>query len=529
MAYREVTMIEVKEVLRQWLSGHSRKAMAKWVGLDRNTIRRYLQVAQQCGLRVADGVDALTDEKLSDVLAALGAGPGRPHGEGWAICEKHRETIAGFLKDRIRLTKGRKLLLRQGIDVSYPTLHRFAISELGFGKRRLTIPVADCGPGEELQLDTGRMGWLEPGEDGKRRRFKAFIFTSVLSRHRFAYPVFTEQTADAIEACEVAWEYFGGIFRVIIPDNTKAIVNIPDPLDPVINITFQEYSQHRGFFIDPARIRAPQDKGRVERAVQSTRDDCFAGEKLRTIEDARRRAREWCLAEYGMHRHTRTRRMPLEHFTADEKGCLLSAPQEPYEVPLRATPKVHRDQHAMVAKAIYSFPRNFVGKTLEAVATRTTVRFYENRILVKVHPRKPPGGRSTDPNDFPAEQAALAMRDIDFLRRRAAQHGEAVGNYADAILEGPLPWTRMRRVYALLGLCRRFGSARVQEACSNALDIGLVNVKRLGLALKKGPTAPAPVRTSPVIPLARYLRPPSQYALPMVPRGHEPHDKGDNA
>ena len=218
MAYREVTMIEVKEVLRQWLAGQSRKAMAKWVGLDRNTIRRYILVAQQCGLHAAAGVDALTDEKMSDVLAVLGTGPGRPHGEGWAICEQHRETIACLIEKRIRLTKVRKLLLRQGIDVSYPTLHRFAFSELGFGKRRLTIPVADCGPGEELQLDTGRMGSLEPDETGKRRRFKAFLFTSVLTRHRFVYPVFTEQTADAIFACEVAWKYFGGIFRVVIPD-----------------------------------------------------------------------------------------------------------------------------------------------------------------------------------------------------------------------------------------------------------------------------------------------------------------------
>lgn len=209
MAYREVTMIEVKEVLRRWLAGHEKRPMARSVGLDRNTVRRYIQVAEQCGLRVADGPGALTDEKLSDVLAVLGTGPGRPHGEGWAVCERHRDTIAGFIKNRIRLTKGRKLLLRQGIDISYSTLHRFAISELGFGKGRLTIPVADCGPGEELQLDTGRMGFLEPGEDGKRRRFKAFIFTAVLSRHRFVYPVFTEQTADAIEACEAAWEYFG--------------------------------------------------------------------------------------------------------------------------------------------------------------------------------------------------------------------------------------------------------------------------------------------------------------------------------
>ena len=90
-------------------------------------------------------------------------------------------------------------------------------------------------------------------------------------------------------------------------------------------ITFQEYSRHRGFFIDPTRIRAPQDKGRVERAVQSTRDDCFAGEKLKTLEEARRRAREWCTTEYGMHRHTRTQRMPLEHFTAEEKEVLLPA------------------------------------------------------------------------------------------------------------------------------------------------------------------------------------------------------------
>jgi len=59
MAYHEVTMIEVKEILRRWLSGHSKRPMARSVGLDRNTVRRYIQVAEQCGLLVADGVDAL--------------------------------------------------------------------------------------------------------------------------------------------------------------------------------------------------------------------------------------------------------------------------------------------------------------------------------------------------------------------------------------------------------------------------------------------------------------------------------------
>jgi hypothetical protein len=529
MAYREVTMIEVKEVLRQWLSGHSRKAMARWIALDRNTIRRYIQVAESCGIHVEGGVDALTDEKLSEVLAVLGTGPGRPHGEGWAICEKHREKISKLIEDRLRLTKIRKLLLRQGIDVTYPTLHRFAYSELGFGKRRLTIPVDACAPGEELQLDTGLMGMLEPGEDGKRRRFKAFIFTSVCTRHRFVYPVFTECTPDAIEACEEAWKYFGGIFRAIIPDNTSAIVNKADPLDPVINLTFQEYAQKRGFFIDPTRVRSPQDKGGVERAVQSTRDDCFAGEKLHTLEDARRRAMEWCTNEYGMRRHTTTQRIPLEHFAAEEKATLKPAPTDVYEVPLRATPKVHRDQHVAVAKALYSLPRVFVGKTLEAVATRTTVCLYDNRVLVKVHPRKPPGERSTDPSDFPKEQAAYAMRDIDFLKRQATEHGEAVGRFADALLEGPLPWTRMRRVFALLGLCKRYGSGRVEEACSKSLSLGLVDVKRLRKALDNGPAPPPSVGTDRVIPIAKYLRPKSQYTLQPAKRGPSRNDKGDTA
>jgi hypothetical protein len=529
MAYREVTMIEVKEVLRQWLSGRSRKATSRWTGLDRNTIRRYIRIALSCGLRYEDGEAGLTDEKLSEVIVALGAGPGRPQGDGWSVCEAHRDVIASLIGKRIRLTKVHKLLLRQGIVVTYPTLHRFAYSELGFGKGRLTIPVNDCAPGEELQVDTGLMGMLEPGEDGRRRRFKAFIFTSVCTRHRFVYPCLTETTADAIAACEAAWAFFGGIFRVLIPDNTKAIVSVPDPLDPTLNPTFQEYAQHRSFFIDPTRVRAPQDKGRVERAVQPTRDDCFAGEKLHSLEDARRRAHEWCTNEYGMRRHSTTQRLPLEHFTAEEKGVLREAPADVYEVPLRATPKVHRDQHAAVAKALYSLPRAFVGKTLEAVATRTTVCFYDGRTLVKVHARKSPGGRSTDPHDFPAEQAAYAMRDMDFLKRQAQEQGEAVGRFADGLLAGPLPWTRMRRVFALLGLCRRYGSARVEEACGKALAIGMVDVKRLRRVLDTGPAPSLSAGADRVIPIARYLRPSSQYALLPAKRGESSHDKGDHA
>ena len=101
----------------------------------------------------------------------------------------------------------------------------------------------------------------------------------------------------AIQACEQAWQFFGGIFRVLLPDNTKAIVVKADPLDAHINPTFLEYAQARGFVVDPARARHARDKGRVERAVPSVRDDCFAGERLESFLEAHERAEHWCRQE----------------------------------------------------------------------------------------------------------------------------------------------------------------------------------------------------------------------------------------
>jgi transposase len=520
MAYREVTMIEVKEVLRLWLAGVAKKRIARGLGVDPKTVRRYTEVAAEQGLVPGrDGPDGLSDERLERVLVALKSGMGRPRGVGWELCLEHRPFIEQKLK-QAKLSKVRRLLARQGIQVSYATLRRFAASELGHGRGSSTIPVADGEPGSELQLDTGWVGALEPDLFGIRRRFRAWIFTANRSRHRFVWPVFRESTESAIEACEEAWEFFGGVYRVLIPDNTKVIVDQADPLGARLNEAFLEYAQARGFHIDPARVRSPRDKARVERTVQTVRDDCFAGEQLQELDDARRHGRHWCLEEYGMRRHSTTGRCPLEHFEAEEKPHLLPRPIERYDPPLWCSPKVARDQHAQVDRALYSLPQRFVGKRLRARADRSTIRFYEAGALVKTHARVLPGRRSTDPNDFPQEKTAYATRDVDFLKRQADRHGQSIGAFARALLDVPLPWTRMRRVYALLGLVKKFGEARVEEACATALAFDMHDVRRLQRMLSQAtqpPTNP-PARSPQVIPLARYLRPASQYALqPFLP------------
>jgi transposase len=88
---------------------------------------------------------------------------------------------------------------------------------------------------------------------------------------RFVYPCFGETTASAIEACEAAWAFYGGVFHVVIPDNTKAIITTADPLQPRLVPALLEYAQARGFVVDPARVRHPQDKARVERTSSARR------------------------------------------------------------------------------------------------------------------------------------------------------------------------------------------------------------------------------------------------------------------
>jgi hypothetical protein len=356
--YREVTMFEVTEALRLWLRGTPKKRIASQLGLDPKTVRRYVAIGTGIGLQ--PGV-VLTEEHIRDVLLALQPSGGRPRGDSWSHCVAQREAIQQWLRQGVRLSKIRKLLARTGVAIPYPTLHRFAVLELQFGRTASTIPVADGEAGKELQVDTGWVGWLTlPLLARTRRRFRAWIFTAVYSRHRFVYPTFEETTARAIEACEAAWAFFGGVFTVLIPDNTKAIIIDPDPLAPRITPAFLEYAQARTFHIDAARVRHPRDKARVERAVQCVRDDCFGGEVLTTIDEARTRATSWCREEYGHRRHSRTQRRPREHFESDELPVLIAAPTTPYDIPLWNEPKVARDQLALVAKALYSLPHRYV-------------------------------------------------------------------------------------------------------------------------------------------------------------------------
>jgi len=517
MGFREVNVSEIREVLRGWLEGVGLRTVAERAGVDRKTARRYVQAAQAAGLDRGAGFGAVDDVLIAAVVDAVR--PARPngHGAGWEALLAREDQIRAWLKGDghdtkpLTVVKVHELLTRQGCVVPYRTVHRFAAERCGYRAKGTTVRVNDGEPGAELQIDFGHMGYLTDPETGRRRKVHALILTAAYSRHMFVWLTFSQTLAAVIAGCEAAWVFFGGVFKVLIPDNLSPVVTTADAVNPRFTQGWVDYAQHAGFVTDPARVRSPQDKPRVERAVQYVRGNFWAGETFTDLADAQAHAEVWCRQRAGMRLHGTIQARPLEVFTEEEAGALLPVPAG-YDVPLFATVKVHRDFHLEVGKALYSVPGAYLGERVDVRADSELVKVYHHRKLVTTHPRQLPGGRSTHPEDLPKEKTIYAMRDLARLIATAASHGSDIGIYAERILDAPLPWTKMRTVYRLLGLVSRYGPAPVNAACGTALDLDVVSVGKIASMLDKATERATPLLPTGTTTTARFARDPAEYA-----------------
>jgi transposase len=238
MAFREVRVFEVREVLRLWLRGEGIRSTERLAGVDRKTVRRYVAAAVELGVVRDGGEEQLSDEFVGSVVEAV-----RPHrcdgrGEAWRLLVADHQLIEDWLKkDKLTVRKVHELLGRRGVVVPERTLHRYALEvcDVGRGRRGTTVRVADGEPGDELQIDFGKLGLVFDGDAGRRCVCHALIFTPVVSRYTFVWLSFRQTIDDVIAGCEAAWSFYGGVFATVIPDNMKAIVDRSDALEPRLN------------------------------------------------------------------------------------------------------------------------------------------------------------------------------------------------------------------------------------------------------------------------------------------------------
>jgi transposase len=506
MAYREVSRMEYEEVVRRWRAGESQRAIARALGLARNTVAAYVRVAS--AEPAADGV--------LPPLPRRQPGPSLEQpGPAVARLGPYQEQIGRWLQDEhLKLTRIQELLGQRGLVVTYTTLRRF-VRQAGLSKApKRTVRMAETALGEVAELDFGKLGRLVDPVTGQGQTVWALVIVLTMSRYSFVWPLLRQTLDETIGGLEAAWAFFGGVPRRLVLDNFPAAVAGTDPLAPRPTRGFLEYSQARGFVVDPARVASPQDKPQVERHIQYVRERLWKGGTFADLADVRRQAERWCREVAGQRVHGTTRQIPRVVFEDQERAALLAWDGVPYDVPTWRELVVHPDHHVSFQYALYSAPSTTCppGTWLEVRGDRSLVKLYRRGELVKVHPRQGQGGRSTDPDDYPQERTAYALRAPDRLIRQAEVLGPSIGAFATRLLDGPLPWAKLRAGQKLIKLADRYTAERLDAACARALGFDLLDVRRVETILvraldREGTPAPPADERVQHLPPGRFTRP----------------------
>ncbi|HMK62682.1 MAG TPA: IS21 family transposase [Acidimicrobiales bacterium] len=458
-----------------WHAGRRMGELCSSLKVDPKTVRKYVAPAIAAGLTpggpaLAVGQwTALAESWFPDLTDTAA------RQSTWPEFEVHHQRIKDWLRVVTVTTMHQRLRDDHGVTASESSLRRYIKATFSeeIVRRQVVVLRDTPPPGDEAQVDYGLLGrWFDPVTE-RTRRVWGFLMVLCFSRMLFLRPVLALDERSWVECHVLAFEFFGGAVRRVVPDNLKTGVVKPDLYDPLVNRSFGEFAAHYGTLIDPARVAKPRDKAQIERPVPYARDSFFAGraDEFSDLPHMQREAWRWS-AEVANRRPCRPlgRLAPQAVFDAEEKGALQALPLAPFEIASWSTATVHPDIHVKAGKALYSVPWRLIGKQLDIrEGTRTVEVFSEGR-LVKTHVRIE-RGKSTDHGDYPPEKIAFFMRTPAWCRRRAGELGVHVAGVVEALLEVNALY-RLRQAQGVLRLAEKHEPERLDAACRRALEVG---------------------------------------------------------
>ncbi len=267
--------MEIWEILRRWHDGQPISTIAVRAGCDRKTVRSYIKLACTYGV-TRETVLEQKDKLLPQLQAAVEQLHSKATKQ--TLLASYVDEILALINDTENPLKPKTafevICERHDLvgKVSYSSFKRLARArQMSAPHDRSTCRI-EVPPGEQLQVDYARMGFLQEPASLRRRVVYAFIGTLSFSRHKFVQFVFSQDQQSFVKSHVTMFEFFSGITKTIIVDNLKSGVLKPDLYDPTLNRTYAEMAEHYHTFIDPARVAAPKDKGKVERDVQTVRE-----------------------------------------------------------------------------------------------------------------------------------------------------------------------------------------------------------------------------------------------------------------
>ena len=379
-------MTQYREILRLSSLGFSNRNMALSVPCSRNTVAKVLKRAQELDIswpledNQTDGVlEALFYPKQSD------RSPKRMPDYNYI----HKELLRNGVSKKLLWTEYMEDCRANGDEPLMYFQFCYHIQQ-DEQKRRTTMHI-NRKPGEQVEVDwAGDLATIIDPDTGEI--LKAYIFVGVMTYSQYAYvEAFLDMKQKSwITAHVHMYEFFGGVARILVPDNCKtAVVHNGGWKDQQINETYQEMAEHYGTAIIPTRVRTPKDKPNAEGTVGNISTWITAAlrkEQFFSLVELNRAIREK-LEQFNRRLFQKKEGSRLSLFLEDEKPLLAPLPASRFELSDWKTATVQFNYHISVDGMLYSVPYEYIKKKVDVKVTDTTIEIFYNHNRIASHIR----------------------------------------------------------------------------------------------------------------------------------------------
>ena len=465
----QLKMAQVQSIVALHVRGWSQRRIARELGVDRETVARYVGLSAARPAKVPTGSDESGVPGEDSKPAKL------PTGSAAAVkrrsdCDPWRTIIEeqvalGLSAKRIH----QDLVSEHQARIGYDSVRRF-VQQLG-ASRPLPMRRMECAAGEEVQVDFGTGAPLVLA-DGKKR--KTSVFRMVLSHSRKAYSesVFQQTTDEFLRCLENAFWFFGGVTKTVVIDNLRAAVAHPDWFDPELVPKLQAFAQHYGTVVLPTKPYTPRHKGKVERGIGYVKGNALKARTFGSLEEQNQFLWDWEESVADTRIHGTTKRQVGKVFVEVEKSALLPLPRERFAMFHEAQRIASRDGHVEVAKAYYSVPPEYLGLTVWVRWDTRVVRVFNQHFeQIAMHARHEQGRFSTQAKHIAPEKISGLEHGASRLLADVSVIGPHTAKWSEAMLTARgIEGTRV--LLGLRALTKKHACAVLEKACEIAFSHG---------------------------------------------------------
>jgi transposase len=364
--------------------GISQREIHRLTGIDRKTIRFYANLVptEEAGGDSNSSTPATGPLVAPDVenpppwppAISPQIAPKRIPKLARSACEAHREWIEAQVRlGRNAMAIYQELVDTRGFSHAYNSVKRFCRA-----LRRQEPEQFDrleFAPAEECQVDYGEGAPTRHPVTGKYRKPRLFVMTLCYSRRSFRQVVWKSSTETWARLHEQAFRYFSGSTQNVCLDNLKEGVLKPDIYEPELNPVYAAMLAHYSCFADPARVRDPDRKGRVENAIKHTQSTALKGKRFESIEAQNAHLMDWEERWAASRIHGRAKRQ-VEAMFQEEKPYLTPLPLEHFRYFKEETRTVQDDRTVQVNDSWYAARPARIG-------SEVIVRIFERELEIR--------------------------------------------------------------------------------------------------------------------------------------------------